>query len=82
MASGSALTLALASATLTLTVESTLAAVQGNIVTNFHVLGSVLKGLGPRALSRQQAPVKVARVTLLGAHCAVAGVMPASPSPA
>jgi len=43
-------------------------AVQGNIVTNFHVLGSVLKGLGPRATSRQQAPVKVAQVTLLGAN--------------
>ena len=41
-------------------------AVQGNIVTNFHVLGSVLKGLGPRAANRQQAPVKVAMVTLLG----------------
>ena len=44
-------------------------AVQGNIVTNFHVLGSVLKGLGPRAMGRQQAPVKVATVTLLGAMC-------------
>jgi hypothetical protein len=54
---------------LTLTVEVVLAAVQGNIVTNFHVLGSVLKGLGPRAMSRQQAPVKVARVTLLGVRC-------------
>ena len=55
--------------TLQLTVEVVLTAVQGNIVTNFHVLGSVLKGLGPRAASRQQTPVKVARVTLLGALC-------------
>uniref|UniRef100_A0A7S3VP22 PDZ domain-containing protein n=1 Tax=Dunaliella tertiolecta TaxID=3047 RepID=A0A7S3VP22_DUNTE len=39
---------------------------QGNIVTNYHVLGSVLKGLGPNALKAAAGPPRVARVTVLG----------------
>ena len=42
---------------------------QGNVVTNFHVLGSVLKSLGrgaAEASGRSGPAIKVARVALLG----------------
>ncbi len=40
----------------------------GHIITNYHVLGSVLKGLGPAAAGQGsgRAPARVARVTVLG----------------